>query len=178
MGRDKSLIAYHGKTQRQHLYEMVSDICSTVFLSLNAEQTKENETLAFITDLPMFQNRGPISSLMSAFHSNPDSGVLLVGCDYPLLTPAELSRFADSIENGNLTAFFNVDADMFIPLLAWYPPDSYKKLQVRFEEKRYSLRDFLVQEKATPYYPIDTQCLFSADSPKDMEEVMALLRNA
>ena len=38
MGMDKGMLQYHGKPQREYLYEQLEPICSRVFLSIRPEQ--------------------------------------------------------------------------------------------------------------------------------------------
>ena len=83
MGTDKSLLAYHGRPQREHLYDMLLPVCQKVFVSCNTAQNANME-IPGIED--RFLGLGPMGGLLSAFQSAPDAAWLTVAGDMPDLT--------------------------------------------------------------------------------------------
>ena len=63
MGRDKSLIVYHDKTQRDSVFEMLTTLCSSVYISSNKDQMSDKDSLV---DEPEFENIGPLAGLLTA----------------------------------------------------------------------------------------------------------------
>src|SRR3546814_822414 len=82
MGHDKSIISYHGIPQREYLYNLLSEICDAVFLSLRADQ-HIGDGLKFILDGNQY--KGPYNGLMSAHHQFPHVAWLALACDLPLM---------------------------------------------------------------------------------------------
>ena len=62
MGTDKSLLNYHGKSQREVMFDMLSGYCSVVYLSVNQNQ---NTYLPHIIDET--EAAGPLGGIVSAF---------------------------------------------------------------------------------------------------------------
>jgi molybdenum cofactor guanylyltransferase len=126
MGEEKRLINYHGKTQEQYLFDLLSNYFSVVYVSINQNQT---------TDLPYIQDldlpiKSPMVGIVSAFNHNPNVAWLVVACDMPfvdkiaiefLLKHRNLEKFA--------TAFENPEEHFPEPLLTIYEPRIFPKLQ-------------------------------------------------
>ncbi|MDX1545013.1 MAG: NTP transferase domain-containing protein, partial [Christiangramia sp.] len=65
MGMDKGDLKYHGKPQRDHLYEMLQEVCDEVFLSLRKDQ-EDAVKANFRTIADMDEVRGPQNGMQSA----------------------------------------------------------------------------------------------------------------
>ena len=178
MGCDKSLLIYHQKPQREHVYEMLRSMCSEVFISCNEEQSAEMDNrLPFIPDLKLYKNTGPMAALLTAFSFYPDNDFIICGCDYPFISEIELNNFLSSLKkNRAASAFYNSEEDLYEPLLAYYTSECSSLLKNQFREKNYSLQYFLRSVKAEKYYPADINLLKSADTPEDFENASALIR--
>ncbi len=164
MGTDKSLLQYHNKPQRYYVYDLLSSLCQKVFVSCNSQQTKTiMEGYSFIEDEMLFGDIGPMGALLTAFTKFPETNMLLIGCDYPLLTTGELQRFSTFCK-GNAIAFYNVENEIYEPILAWYPVKCFQKLQEMFLAKECSLQHFLTQCSAAKYLPENENCIKSIDT--------------
>lgn len=176
MGQDKSMLQYHEKPQRYHLYDLLKPLCHRVFISCNAKQAKTIEAgYEFIEDLPAFVNIGPMAALLSAFLRYPSLNMLLIGCDYPFLTDTELRNFSKRCL-GAPAGFFNAEAAVFEPMLAWYPATSYALLNVMHRANNHSLQSFLRENQAVKYLPKDKRTMTSVDSPGDHKKVLAQIK--
>lgn len=175
---DKSLLIYHQKPQREHVYEMLRSICSEVFISCNVEQTADMDNrLPFIPDLQLYKNTGPMAALLTAFSYYPDNDFIICGCDYPFISEIELNDFLSSLKKDRpASAFYNSEEDLYEPLLAYYTSECSSLLKNQFREKNYSLQYFLRSVKAEKYYPADINLLKSADTPEDFANASALIR--
>ncbi len=126
MGEEKRLINYHGKTQEQYLFDLLSDYFLNVFVSINKTQS---------TDLPHIQDldlsiKSPMVGIVSAFHHNPDVAWFVVACDMPFVDKTTIEFL---LKNRNsekyATAFENPDEHFPEPLLTIYEPRIFPKLQ-------------------------------------------------
>ena len=126
MGEEKRLINYHGKTQEQYLFELLSLYFSEVYVSTNQNQ---------MTNLPHIQDlnfgvKSPMVGIVSAFNKNPDSAWLVVACDMPFLDEKAIEFL---LKHRNLekyaTAFENPDEHFPEPLLTIYEPKIFPKLR-------------------------------------------------
>jgi molybdopterin-guanine dinucleotide biosynthesis protein A len=126
MGEEKRLINYHGKTQEQYLFDLLSNYFSAVYVSLNQHQT---------TDLPYIQDldlpiKSPMVGIVSAFTHNPNVAWLVVACDMPFVNEKTI-EFLLKYRNSEkfATAFENPDEHFPEPLLTIYEPRIFPKMQ-------------------------------------------------
>ncbi len=126
MGQEKRLIDYHGKTQEQYLFDLLTPYFSGVYVSINQNQT---------TDLPHIQDldlpiKSPIVGIISAFQQNPNMAWLVVACDMPFVDEKTVEHL---LQHRNpekyATAFENPDEYFPEPLLTIYEPRIYPNLQ-------------------------------------------------
>jgi len=166
MGADKGLLIYYGKPQRYHLYEMLELFCEKVFISCRAEQANSiGIGYNILTDHASYSNIGPMAALLSAFTRFPKKNILLVGCDYPFLTPTDLQEFLPACREENLAiSFYNTKEDLYEPVLAWYHHSSFDLLKKMHASKQYSLQQFLRNNEGTKYYPGNQNSMESVDT--------------
>jgi molybdopterin-guanine dinucleotide biosynthesis protein A len=128
MGTDKGSIQYHGgKSQREHVYDLLKPLCNEVYVSCNAAQQSiiDDEELPFITD--SFTGLGPVGGILSAFRYNPNAAWLVVACDLPYLTSNTLQHLIDNRDiSKTATAFASEENNNWPePLIAIWEPRSY-----------------------------------------------------
>lgn len=176
MGQDKSMLQYHKKPQRYHLYDLLKPMCEQVIISCNATQAETIEAgYEFMEDQAAFDNIGPMAALLSAFTRYPSLNMLLIGCDYPFLTHTELCNFSKHCID-QPTGFYNTEAGLFEPMLAWYPATSCVALSIMHQANNHSLQFYLREERATKYLPIDNRTMISIDSPEDLKKSLAKIK--
>jgi len=136
MGEDKGLIAYHGKPQREYIYDLVKAHCEETYISCRPDQVEELG--AFPTLADSFLDLGPFGALLSAFRQKPNHAWLVVACDYPLMSDKIISQLVDNRNSSKVaTAFNNPNNDFPEPLVTLWEPRSYYEL-LRFLGQGYS----------------------------------------
>lgn len=172
MGRDKSLLEYHDQEQRYYIADMLSHFCTEVYLSLNETQTPGHASYKAFADLPEYGNCGPIAALLTAYHFLPGRNLVVVGCDYPLLSHGELEDFINSLNN-NITscAFYNEEEGFYEPLLAYYTAAMERAVKAHFEYGSTSLQQILKESGTARYIPKDKNSIKSVDDPATYEQV-------
>ena len=168
MGCDKSLISYHAKPQRYHVYDMLRKTCTETFISCSATQLEEIKfPYKTMVDLPAFSSIGPMAALLTGFTHFPQHDLLIVGCDYPFLTAGTLIDFANSINKRRIAAAFcHRQEPTYEPLLAWFSHRAAPALRKLFEKNEHSLQYFLQTANAERYYPEDAEVMQSIDTPE------------
>ncbi len=144
MGRDKAQLNYHGKPQFQVVYQLLSSLADSTFVSCREAQAAAFAPLPTIVD--QHEDIGPMAALLAAFQYNPNTAWLVLGCDYPnmdaaALAPLVRNRNSDAIA----TAFRNPDKNWPEPLLAIWEPASFTLLKNAYAEQRFSLKRVLEQ---------------------------------
>ncbi|HEV7230130.1 MAG TPA: NTP transferase domain-containing protein [Bacteroidia bacterium] len=177
MGRDKSLIEYYGKPQRNHIYEMLAPLCEKVFISCNKRQASTLLNYPIITDADHYQGIGPMASLLSAFEHYPDANFLLVACDYPLLTSADLSLLLEAWDlSHEALTFFNQRSGFAEPLLGIYSACCYPALLEQFRSGNHSLQEFLRHSAARQIVAPFPENVSSTDTPEAYEAAILQLK--
>ncbi len=138
MGTDKSLLNYHGLSQRDYLFQLLNKFCPSVYFSSRQEQAiSEN---AIIDTLAI----SPISGILSAFEYNPQTPWLVLACDMPLVNEEALQLL---IKHRNpektATAFYNPEINAPEPLITIYEPTAYPLLIKYMEAGNKSPKIFL-----------------------------------
>ena len=126
MGEDKRLINYHGKSQEQYIFDLLTHYCSDVYVSINQNQATD---LPHIVDITL-SIKSPIVGILSAFEKNPKMAWLVVACDMPFVNQ-EVIEFLIKHRNPEkfATAFLNSEENFPEPLLTIYEPKILEKLQ-------------------------------------------------
>lgn len=173
MGRDKGKIEYHGKAQREYLYELLSEICEAVYLSVRAEQEREiSVDLRCIADDDTFP--GPFNGILSAHKRFPEVAWLVVATDLPFISAAELRQLLKARnEEKAATAFATRNTKLPEPLCCiWEPQTLRESLQYLDKGNGSSPRDFLIKKNVEIVYPDDDRFLINANDPADHNLVL------
>lgn len=175
MHSDKSLLHYHGQTQRKHLYALLGNFCKRVFISCRQDQLDELST-PFNTIGDTSTNSGPLGAILSAFQFNPKTAWLVVACDLPLLSEATL-RFL--LEHRNpakaATAFKNIKKGFPEPLITIWEPSCYA-LSHHFLNKGYHCpRKVLAHSEVELLDAPHPQELKNVNTPREYKKALQLL---
>ncbi len=167
MGKDKGLLDYHGKPQREYVYDLLSPLCEEVYYSGRTEQFSEENTHK-IED--RFINLGPMGGILSAMMSQPERAWLVVACDLPFIDANTLQFL---IQNRNptkiATAFLDSQEQFPEPLIAIWEPKSYLTLY-QFLSQGYSCpRKVLINSEIHLIKAPDSKVLMNANEPQDYE---------
>ncbi|MDZ7693056.1 MAG: NTP transferase domain-containing protein [Balneolaceae bacterium] len=175
MHTDKTVLEYHGKPQRDHLYELLDDFCDDTFISCRQEQADEiPHDFKCITD--SFLGMGPMGALLSAFRQNPDTAWLSVACDLPHLSRTSLQYLADHRNPSKIaTAFNSPDSSFPEPLITIWEPKSYPVL-LHFLSLGYSCpRKVLINSDIEILEAPDPRELKNVNRPEEYEEAKEFL---
>ena len=145
LGRDKSLLTFHVLPQRDHLFRLLSEFCTSVHLSCkNASGIPPS--LNPLED--KYDFKSPLNGILSALESSPGDCWLTVPVDMPAVNDAVI-RFL--IENRDAscaaTCFYDSDNTHPEPLLAIWEPGTLSALKSFQRSGRKSPRDFLTTQK-------------------------------
>lgn len=174
MGSDKSMLTYFVKPQRYHLYNMLNNICSRVYISCRSRT--EDPDLPFIADLDCYAGIGPAAALLSAFTQFPGKSFLITGCDYPFLSESDLRDFLTKVRGNKPAAAFYIEKEnIFEPLLGYYTYDCFSFLKEMFHEGQYSLQHFLRSVSAEKYVPADKIIMSGVNTPAEFVKAKEMI---
>lgn len=126
MGKDKSMLKYYDDPQWKHSYNLLSQYCDEVFVSV-ADEKEQFSEVKQITD--KFLGLGPMGGILSSFQEDPNAAWLVVACDLPLLSTTSLDQL---VKNRNpqkfATSFKSPTLGFPEPLICIWEPRSYGRL--------------------------------------------------
>ncbi len=166
MGKDKSLLVYQGKPQREYLFDLLSSVCSKVFTSCRTDQEVPPE-LNPIFD--QFDFPGPINGILSAFQTSPDVSWLILAVDMPFIDDTALDFLGKNRDKNKVaTCFLNMREKFPEPLLTLWEPSAYPLLLNFANSGNISPRAFLEQADIKAIPPPNEKILLNINYPKDM----------
>jgi molybdopterin-guanine dinucleotide biosynthesis protein A len=179
MGTDKGLIDYHGRPQREYLYQMLDQICERTFISIRGDQTQDiPSTLAVIVDEDKV--KGPYNGLLSAHHQFPEVAWLVLACDLPLID-LEALKILLSERRPELmaTAYAAKDNPLPEPLCAIWEPKALERSIAYLEGGQGTCpRKFLINHQVHLVFPKKSEVLLNANSRTEYLEALHKLSTA
>lgn len=164
MGQDKSLMAFHDQDQRTHHYHLLHKHCAGVYLSCNQDQA-ETLALPFIVD---FDEQGPLSGILSAFHLHPTTAWLVLACDMPFVTDDLISELVCHRDPAKLATCFTHQFPE--PLCAIYEPASYPLMNSWMAKGNLSPRDFLQHHDIATIPHASSNAFHNINTPQDVKK--------
>jgi len=171
MGRDKGSISYHGRSQREYLYELLVPFCKEVFISCNKEQTHHLQGFPVIED--SIEGQGPMIGILSAFQRDPEAAWLIVACDLPFLTEKTVNHLVKHRNASKLaTAFHNPETGFPEPLITIWEPEARKSL-LDFREAGYLCpRKVLINSDIELLEAVETEELRNVNDAHEYETII------
>ncbi|MFN8671253.1 MAG: bifunctional molybdenum cofactor guanylyltransferase MobA/molybdopterin-guanine dinucleotide biosynthesis adaptor protein MobB [Candidatus Sericytochromatia bacterium] len=126
MKKDKATLKYHGKTQLEYNYELLTKYCDKVFISSRKEQDFQIE-VPYIYD--SFLEIGPMGGILSALKTNPKTAFLVIACDMPYVNEKTIEKLISNRDFFKYaTSYINNENNFPEPLCAIYEPKIKSRL--------------------------------------------------
>lgn len=168
MGTDKSLLQFHGKSQRTHLHNLLLKFCHQVFLSC---RTAENIPAHFNPLPDQFDFKSPLNGILSAFTYQPDVAWLSVPVDMPFLDEKIISHLIAERQKDKLaTCFFDSDGKKPEPLFTLWESKSFPLLMAYYQTGKKQPRDFLRTHNVAVLPSPDPKMHINVNSPEDLQQ--------
>jgi len=170
MGNDKGLISYHGKPQREYLYELASKFCDKVYYSAREDQVDSfSERAPLIIDNNEY--RGPFNGILSAYTEHPEVAWLVLACDLPLLDEDGLAELVKNRKaNKFATALSSKGSRLPEPLIAIWEPQALVASKSYLKTAQSSCpRKFLINSEIELVEPSSEDQLYNANSMEDYQ---------
>ncbi len=172
MGEDKGLVNYHGIPQREHLYQLLKEVCDDVFLSIQEKQLDEiPEGVKTIVDQDKF--KGPFNGILSAHKAKKNIAWLVLACDLPFMDVIALRQLIQHRNPKKLaTAFANPETGEPEPLACiWEANGLVEALGFSKDSNNKSPKKFLKNADIVLIHPKNKRVLFNANLPSDYDFV-------
>ncbi len=169
MGRDKAAIAYHGKPQIVHAWELLRGAGLEAYVSCRADQ---NEAEGF-RGLPQIQDRfldfGPMGGILSALLFNRETAFLALACDLPFLDAEALSALIAARDPSKIATTYLSPEGLPEPLCAIYEPAAYPALLGFVGQGVHCPRKALIRSDILGLQPPSVQALANVNRPEEYE---------
>ena len=167
MGRDKGLISYHGKPQREYLFEILKEYCKDVYVSCK----KDHDIPERLNPLPdEFVMDSPLNGIMTAFKKEPGCPWLVVAVDMPYVDRQAVQRLiSQRDERCVATCFRDSDGTLPEPLFSLWEPESHDLVVDFYKKGNISPREFLIRYEAHVIQPRDEKVLRNINTPEELD---------
>ncbi len=178
LGRDKGTLDYHGVPQARWAFELLGQLCSTVYVSVRRSQAgrppyAELPLVVDDADVPT----GPAAGLVAAFQTVPDVAWLMLAADMPLVDVAMLRSLEIERDASALATAYRHPDGTPEPLCAVWEPASRAVLEQGPKTEWISLRRILERGPARLIDVPDPMSLRSVNLSSDDAEIRARLRS-
>ena len=169
MGRDKGLIDYHGKPQREYAADLLSVHTTKTFLSCRADQVEDTDS-AFELLSDTFLGLGPYGGILSAFQQHPNKAWLVMAVDLPKMDKEGIQELVNGRNISKIaTAFLNPESQFPEPLITIWEPKSYPIL-LDFLAQGFSCpRKVLINSDIQMLTSKHPEKLMNVNSPSDLD---------
>lgn len=123
MGRDKAVLAYHGRDQLQVAFELLGEVAGPNFVSVRVDQISDPVRARYAQVIDGTQGVGPIAGILAALRTRPAAAWLVLACDLPFLdAPTMRALIAGRDPSRVATAFRSAYDGLPEPLCAIWEP--------------------------------------------------------
>jgi molybdopterin-guanine dinucleotide biosynthesis protein A len=177
MGRDKSVITWHGKEQQYYLADLLEPFCTAVFISRREEQIETNTSYKILVD--SYIGIGPYGAILSAFKFQPNIAWLVVACDLPLIDKNILSYLLENRDTSKMATTFKSPFDgLPEPLITIWEPKSHQVLLSYLSNGYTCPRKVLIKSGDVHILQSpDGNSLMNVNTPEDLAKAEQLILN-
>ncbi len=171
MGEDKSELVYHAEqTERERLFDILENLTDETYLCHRADQSFEQPGITDPAD-------GPLAAIAAAADRFPNTGLLVLACDTPLLASADLELLISERDTSALATCYlsNIDHRPE-PLCAIYEPAIFPVIKDAISNNKYCPRHLLEDNSTKKLLLTNPQALMNANSPAEKIEVLSILK--
>ncbi len=166
MGYDKALIAYHGKPQREYVFELLGPYCHKVYTSCKGIEGIPE----YLNPLPdQYDFDSPLNGILTAFATGVDQAWLTIPVDMPMIDAEGIEYILHHRNPEKVaTCFYDSTGKLPEPLLTLWEPLAGKKLLSYFSGGGISPREFLMKEEINLLQSPHPKYLLNVNSPDDL----------
>ncbi len=179
MGRDKAALAYHGRSQLQWTYELLSEVCAATFVSVRPDQRDDPARAVFPQVVDLQPGIGPIAGITAALQQHPKAAWLIAACDLPFMTHSVLSQLITQREPSAIaTAYRSAHDALPEPLCAIWEPAAREPLMAYVAAGKQCPRKFLINAETKLLDLPEARALDNINTSAEFVQASAALPSA
>jgi molybdopterin-guanine dinucleotide biosynthesis protein A len=176
MQRDKAAIQYHGQSQLQWTFQLLSHVCAATFVSVRPDQREEPTRANFPQVVDRQPGIGPIAGISAALQAHPKAAWLVVACDLPFLNEPTLRHLIAHRDPHKLaTAFKSSHDGLPEPLCAIWEPAAREPVLAFIAAGKQCPRKFLINANALLLDLPDARALDNVNTSDEYRATLATL---
>jgi molybdopterin-guanine dinucleotide biosynthesis protein A len=176
MGRDKAVLAYHGKSQLEWTFDLLSEFCVAAFVSVRPDQRDEPTRAKFPQIVDLQPGIGPIAGISAALQQHPKAAWLVVACDLPFVTRDVLSSLIERRDpQAVATAYRSAHDQLPEPLCAIWEPTARDGVLAHIAAGKQCPRKFLINAKTTLLDLPDPRALDNINTSDEFQAATTVL---
>jgi len=171
MGINKGLLDFHGKPQREFLFELLNNFCDRVYSSC---KQADDIPVSLNPLLDALELESPLNGIISAFRLNPSAAWLTVPVDMPFIldsTVAFLIRHRDTQKIAS--CFYDSEGNDPEPLFTLWEPDAYPLLEAHYQAGYRGIKPFLQHHDINLITPPDVRLHQNINSKDELAAYLA-----
>jgi molybdopterin-guanine dinucleotide biosynthesis protein A len=177
MGRDKAAIEYHGRSQLQHAFDLLSSVCERSFVSVRPDQRSDPTRAAMPQIADRHVNIGPLAGIGAALDAHPGAAWLVLACDLPFLSRETLQHLIQLRSATHIaTAYRSSHDGLPEPLCAIWEPASRELVSQWIAADKRCPRKLLINFEATVIEQPDKRALENINTPEEAAAARAALQ--
>ncbi len=134
MGRDKSMLDYHGLPQWQYNVALFEGLVKKIFISV-----RQGQAIAYPNTIEdHYEGLGPFGALLTAMETYPETAFLVFATDIPFLSKDNIKMLIRERDpQKKATALQGANKDYPEPLACIWEPSMLEELKKSFDQKIY-----------------------------------------
>lgn len=170
MGVDKAEIIYQqNQSEEVRLFNLLDEFCEKTYL---CHREKQNYDKPAIID----PGYGPLAAIAAAAKHCPESALLVLACDTPLLAKEDIQELIDQREPSAMATCYNSPIDNKPePFCAIYEPAFFPLIFAALNNSQFCPRQLLEQQLIKSLTLKNPHAMMNANTPAEKIEVEAIL---
>jgi len=166
MGKDKTELNYHGKSQLEHTVFLLEDSLLNTFVSVATDQQLEN----FETIQDKFVDLGSFGAVCSAFQHDPNKAWLVLATDLPFVDNNLIKLLLKHRNPQKIATAIKGRSKQFVePLIAIYEPKAYPVL-LSYLAQGYSCPRKVLINSDVEIVEVDDDLIRNINTPEEFKE--------
>jgi molybdenum cofactor guanylyltransferase len=176
MGQDKAVLNYHGESQLQWTYRLLSEHVEQCFISVRPDQRDEPTRAALPQIVDRQPGLGPIAGIESALAAHPNAAWLILACDLPFISAATLKHLIQHREPARVATAYRSAHDGFPePLCAIWEPRSSEAIATWRAKGKDCPRKVLINSDTALINLPEARMLDNINTPQEREAAQSIL---
>jgi len=174
MGINKGLLDFHGKPQREFLFELLNNFCDHVYTSCK----HADNVPASLNPLPdTLELESPLNGIISAFRLHPSVAWLTVPVDMPFILDSTVSFLIQHRDTKKVAScFYDSEGNDPEPLFTLWEPRAHPLLEAHYRAGNRGIKPFLQHHDINLVKPPDPRLHQNINSKDELAAYLKDLR--